>query len=60
MTDKGKDVPENPNRIGHGKDREYWMEKWGVSEKRLSEAIEQTESSEVQKVEEYLKSHKYI
>lgn len=60
MTDNRKDIPEDPNKVGHGQDREYWMEKWGVSEKRLSEAIEQTGSSKVQKVEEYLKSHKYI
>lgn len=48
------------SQIGHGKDRLYWAEKWGISEKKLSEAIEQTNSSEVEQVEEYLRSHKYI
>ncbi|MGB7786215.1 MAG: DUF3606 domain-containing protein [Salinimicrobium sp.] len=57
MNDRGNT---DPSKIGHGKDRQYWAEKWGITEKRLSEAIEQTNSEEVEQVEEYLRSHKYI
>lgn len=60
MNDKRNGAPENAAHIGHGENRQYWTRKWGVSEKRLSEAIEQTNSDEVERVKEYLKSHKYI
>ncbi len=51
-----KEVP----HLGPEKEWQYWTQKWGVSEKRLSEAIEQTRTDEVERVEEYLRSHKYI
>lgn len=60
MDDKSSKAPEDASHIGNGKDRQYWIEKWGITDKRLSEAIEQTNSNEVSRVEEYLKSHKYI
>ena len=41
-------------------EREYWTDRWGISDEQLLEAIERTGSQEVDDIEEYLINHKYI
>ena len=41
-------------------ERDYWSDKWGISDKQLSEAIEQTGSTEIAKIERYLIDHQKL
>lgn len=41
-------------------EKAYWSRKWGVSEKQLDEALEQTQHKEIEEVRNYLENHKYI
>lgn len=35
-------------------ERDYWTDKWGISDRKLSEAIERTGSTDVDTLEKYL------
>ena len=41
-------------------ERQYWTDKWQISDKQLQEAIEQTDSNMITDIENYLRNHKYI
>ena len=43
-----------------GSERQYWNDKWQISDKQLQEAIEQTDSNMITDIENYLRNHKYI
>jgi hypothetical protein len=50
------------SRIDYSQDyeRNYWTEKWNISNEQLKEALEKTDSVMVSDVEEYLKKRDYI
>lgn len=35
-------------------ERDYWKDKWGISDKKLTEALEKTGTTDVKEIENYL------
>ena len=53
--DRSKEYIEKSNIDPNEKwERDYWTDKWGISDEKLTEAIQKTGTTDVRKVEQYL------
>lgn len=53
-------TPEERHEIVSTSEADFWTEKWGITEPQLREAIQRTDSQDVDTIEGYLINHKYI
>lgn len=60
--DKNSKDYRDRTRIDYSQDyeRQYWTEKWNVSDEQLKEALDRTDSVMVDDVQRYLRQKNYI
>ena len=53
--DRSKEYIEKSNiRPDEKWERDYWIDKWGITDQKLTEAIEKTGTTDVKQIENYL------